>query len=118
MIIQTLKLPAPESGSTMLRALAIGYAKLDRKTVLILPNLADVHWFQNHRGHPANDFDLMTAREALNAWKRGGLATVYDCILVDEISHANTAEGNLWDILIHSKSRSGTVLIGSETTHN
>lgn len=117
MIIQTLKLPAPESGSTMLRALAIGYAKLDRKTVLILPSQADVHWFQKHRGQ-SDDFDLMTAREALNTWKRGGLATVYDCILVDEIGQSNTAEGNLWDILIHSKSRSGTVLIGSETTHN
>lgn len=117
MIIQTLKLPAPESGYTMLRALAIGYAKLGRKTVLILPTREHVFWFEKRHGQP-DGFDLITAREALTAWKRGELTSVYDCILVDEISQSTTSEGNLWDILIHGKARAETVLIGSETTHN
>ncbi|ENB2089503.1 hypothetical protein D0258_004367 [Vibrio alginolyticus] len=113
MIIQTLKLPAPESGATMLRALAIGYAKLGRKTLLVLPSSEAAKEVVKRHGN-AVGFDLLYARQALSAWKKGMLLD-YDCILVDEISQAMTAEGNLWDILIHASGRSDTVLVGSDT---
>ncbi|MGL1062172.1 hypothetical protein [Vibrio vulnificus] len=113
MIIQTLKLPAPESGRTMLRALAVGYAKLGRKSLLILPSQSSWIDFSNQHGFES-DFDVLSAKQALVAWKRGAL-NVYDCILVDEISQSITAEGNLWDILIHANGRRETVLVGSET---
>ncbi len=113
MIIQTLKLPAPESGATMLRALAIGYAKMGRKTLLVLPSQSAYVAFVNKFGFEL-DFDVLTAKETLRSWKRGGLS-VYESVLVDEIDQAHTAEGNLWDILIHANGRKDTVLVGSDT---
>lgn len=113
MIIQTLKLPAPESGATMLRALAIGYAKMGRKTLLVLPSQSAWVAFENKFGLD-RDYDVMSAKQALMAWKRGGLS-VYESVLVDEIDQAYTAEGNLWDILIHANGRKDTVLVGSDT---
>ncbi|MFH4522678.1 hypothetical protein [Vibrio alginolyticus] len=113
MIIQTLKLPAPESGATMLRALAIGYAQLGRKTLLVLPSHAA--WVAYESKHNDDrDFEVLSAKMALMAWKRGGLSE-FDAILVDEIAEAHTSEGNLWDILIHANGRSDTVLVGSDT---
>ncbi|ELH9641298.1 TPA: hypothetical protein NG563_004593 [Vibrio parahaemolyticus] len=113
MIIQTLKLPAPESGATMLRALAIGYSQLGRKTLLVLPSHAA--WVDYESKHNDDrDFEVLSAKMALMAWKRGGLSE-FDAILVDEIAEAHTSEGNLWDILIHASGRSDTVLVGSDT---
>ncbi|WP_191116370.1 hypothetical protein [Vibrio alginolyticus] len=113
MIIQTLKLPAPESGATMLRALAIGYAKMGRKTLLVLPSQSAWVAFENKFGLD-RDYDVMSAKQALMAWKRGAFSE-FDAILVDEIAEAHTSEGNLWDILIHANGRSDTVLVGSDT---
>lgn len=113
MIIQTLKLPAPESGATMLRALAIGYAKMGRKTLLVLPSHSAWVAYEA-KYNDDRDFEVLSAKMALMAWKRGGLSK-FDAILMDEIAEAHTAEGNLWDILIHANGRKDSVLVGSDT---
>lgn len=116
MIVQTLKLPAPDSGFNLLHAIAIGYQKMDRKTVIILPTDKE-RLFYAKRLLDSSITLMASSKLNLVPGKLRAQLSKFDCVLVHDIKTSRTSEGNLWDLLIHEFHASSTVttLIGSDT---
>ncbi|KYN82239.1 hypothetical protein ATY36_13715 [Vibrio cidicii] len=116
MIVQTLKLPAPDSGFNLLHAIALGYQMMGRKSAIILPTQQEAEFYGKALSN--RNITLLWASQLKETIEevRKQLSDL-DCVLVHDIKNNRTENGELWDLLIHAfhAETTLTTLIGSDT---